>query len=343
MKKVVYLAICFAIFSACSDRQNKEPLPEETATKVVTRVVNSVKKNVELKYSGTIEPSQKIPLTFQVTGIVEKVLVDAGDEVTKGQLLATVNDEEMRSIYNTSLAQYNQAKDAYDRLKTVHDQGSLPEIKWVEMETKLAQAKSSLEIATANLAKNKLCAPSSGVIGKRNIEPGMAAFGTTSAPLELIEIKTVYVKISVPENEIASISKGMKAKFRVSALNDKEFDGAVSNLSPVADLISRTYEVKILVQNTDLQLKPGMVCDVDMNISTEKEMVLVPYQSVGKDNEGNKYVFLVSADNKRVKKQIVQTGNFYENSTEIISGLKNGDQIVCQGKEKLTDNSLINL
>ena len=184
-------------------------------------------------------------------------------------------------------------------------------------------------------------APVNGMVGRRNIEPGMYSISLASAPLELVDIRQVYVKISVPENEVAKIVKGMKAAFTVSALNDKEFNGEVANISPVADRIARTYEAKILVPNPQFALKPGMVCDVKMETTMNKELILVPYQSVSKDNQNNVFVFVVDQQAKKAKKQLIKTGQYQDAGLEVTSGLEQGQIIVNGGKEKLSDNSLI--
>jgi len=341
MKKIIIPAIALFMLAACNQKENKESLPSSKPITVTTVTVKTEKVVTSLRYSGTVEAYQSIPLNFQTTGTVQEVLVDAGDVVRKGQLLATLDLTDAKNMYEITLSQYQQAKDAYDRLKTVHDQGSLPEIKWVEMESKLEQAQSSLNLAKNNLDKCNLYAPVNGMVGRRNIEPGMTSISLASAPLQLVDIRQVYVKISVPENEVAKIIKGMKAIFTVSALNDREFKGEVANISPVADRISRTYEAKILVPNSDLALKPGMVCDVKMETFMEKELVMVPYQSVSKDSENHPFVFLVDASAKRARKQVIKTGQYQDAGLEVISGLKPGQIIVNGGKEKLSDNSLI--
>lgn len=343
MKKVIVPIAVMALLAACNVNNEPVKTPGEKVTPVSAVVVKKEKVVADLRYSGTIEAFQTIPLTFESTGTVEKVLVDAGDEVKKGQLLATLDATDANSMYQITLAKYQQAKDAYDRLKEVHEKGSLPEIKWVEMETNLEQAKSSLEISKNNLAKCNLYSPVNGLVGTRNIEPGMYSLSIGSSPFELVDIKQVYVKISVPENEIAKIVKGMKASFAVSALNGEPFEGVITNISPVADKISRTYEAKIKVDNADQALKPGMVCDVKLEQTTEKDMVLIPYQSITKDENNNTYVFIIDQNSKRVKKQIVITGQYYGADLEVLSGLAQGQLIVNEGKEKLSDNSLIAL
>ncbi len=341
MRHMIIPAMALSLLIACNSIETRDNL---TGTKPITVTTVIVKKEnvvTALRYSGTIEAYQSIPLNFQTPGTVKEVLTDAGDIVHKGQLVATLDQTDAESMYDITLSQYKQAKDAYDRLKTVYDQGSLPEIKWVEMGSKLSQATSSLELAKNNLEKCKLYAPVNGMVGHRNIEPGMSSISLASAPLELVDIRQVYVKISVPENEVAKIVKGMKATFTVSALNDKEFRGQVTNVSPVADRISRTYEAKILVPNPDLALKPGMVCDVKMETTIEKEAVMVPNQSVSKDDQNRAFVFVVDPGDKRARKQIIKTGQYHDSGLEVVSGLEAGQLIVDEGKEKLSDNSLI--
>jgi RND family efflux transporter MFP subunit len=342
MKKFIYTAMIIALMTGCGKVKTTLSNPEKTV-KVSTVKVLPAESSYSLSYSGTIEASQIIPLSFQTTGTVEKIYVEVGDFVKKGQLLARTNNSDMLNIYNVTLAKYEQAKDAYTRLKSVHDQGSLPEIKWVEMETNMEQAKSSLELSKNNLDKCNMRAPVDGIVGHRNIEPGQSAIGSSLSPIELVQIEIVFVKISVPENEISRINKGQKATFSVSALDGKQFDGIVINVSPVADVISRTYTVKISVKNLKYELKPGMVCDVILNLSRETVLLVVPYKAVSKDIDGKSFVFIVSQDGRRAIKQNIIVGNYCESGIEVLSGLTLGDVVVSTGSEKLMDNSLISL
>jgi multidrug efflux pump subunit AcrA (membrane-fusion protein) len=99
--------------------------------------------------------------------------------------------------------------------------------------------------------------------------------------------------------------------------------------------------VKILVQNTSGDLKPGMVCDVNLNIRSQKELTIIPYQCVTKDLNDVAYVFVVDKKTNRVNRQVVQTGSYFNNNLEILKGIVAGQTVVKEGKEKLSDNSLI--
>lgn len=340
MKKTILFTLAVFSLMSCAHKEKEEGVSDP---RVVLTEVTKVNSSDDLHYSGSIEAFQTIPLTFQTTGTVQKVLVNAGDAVRKGQLLATVDKADALSMYEVANAKYKQAKDAYNRLKEVHDSGSLSEIKWVEMESNLQQALSSTALAKNNLSKCALHAPDNGIIGRRNIEPGMSSLGNPIVPLELVKIETVYVKISVPENEIGKMKKGLRASFKVSALEDKIFNGIVTNVGVVADQISRTYEVKITVKNPGLLLKPGMVCDVNLGITMNKEALSVAYQAVDKDKDNNSFVFVADTEKKTVRKRIIKIGNYQNDNIEVLSGLSAGEQVVKEGGKKLSDNSKISL
>jgi RND family efflux transporter MFP subunit len=342
MKKVVVFAILIAIITGCSNTKTNETRSEQ-GIKIKSAIVQSLKNDYTLGYSGTVEASQVIPLTFRTAGTVDKIYVEVGDVVKKGQLLASVDESDMQNIYNTMLAKYRQAEDAYNRLKLVHDEGSLPEIKWEEMKSNFEQAKSSLELSKSNLDKCKLLAPVDGIVGRRNIEPGQSSISLTQAPIELVKIETVFVKISVPENEINKIRIGQKTSISVPALDGKRYEGNVTNISPVAEVMSRTYTVKITVNNTGQDLKPGMVCEVGIGFGTNKLMLVVPKKAVSKDSYGKTYVFVVSPDSKTVKKTDITIGRYFDSGIEVINGLTEGQIIVIEGGEKLADNSKIML
>jgi RND family efflux transporter MFP subunit len=342
MKRVIYQAALLLLLTGCNTKQGQETQnSSEKSIKITKQKVKSGNEELNLNFSGTVEPFQSIPLSFRTTGTVGKVLVEEGDFVKKGQLLATIDETDARNLYEMSASKYEQAADAYERLKSVYDKGSLAEIKWIEMETNLQQAKSSLELSKNNLEKCNLRSPANGIIGNRNIEPGMSSINLTGTPLEIVDITKVYVKISVSENEISKIKNGAEALIIVSALGNKQFEGKITNVSQVADKFSRTYDAKILVNNSELELKPGMVCDVTVCLQLDKTLVLVPYPSISEDENGNSFVYLIDAQNKKAKKQIVETGNYVGGDIEILSGLTEGQEIVCEGKYKLTDNSLI--
>ena len=335
MKQITYLSLIVILLASCQSKTNNtEEESSIVKVKLKTENVQILNNNLELKYSGSIEAWKTIPISFQTSGTVQQIFVEEGQKVKKNQLLASLDKSDASSSYAIALAKQKQAEDAYNRLKSVHEQGSLPEIKWVEVLTNLTQARSMAQISKSNLDKCNLLSPVNGFVGKRYLEQGMSAIQVKS-PFEIVEINKVFIKISVPENEIAYIKKGQKANIKVSALNANDFTGYVDNIGIVANKFSRTYNVKILVNNSNLDIKPGMVCDVNLNVGKEKAKLVVSAKSLDVDEKGNVFVYVLMNNKKDVVKKTVSIGKYYNNYVEILSGLTEGDLIIKEGKEKL--------
>jgi RND family efflux transporter MFP subunit len=293
-----------------------------------------------MNYSGFIEPKVSIPLSFLLPGTVVSVYVEEGDKVSKGQVLAEINKTTANNTYQGTLAALNQAKDAYNRFKSVYDKGSLPEIQMQDIISKLEQAKSANKVAYQNLSNCTLKATESGFIGSRDIEVGSSTIPGNPI-IDLVTLDQVYVKISVPENEINKIFKGQKATISIDALGSKEFEGEVEKVGVIANMLSKTYEVKILVPNSNLLIKSGMACDANIKIEQSENKLTMPYRAVIKDENDKNYVFKVNAQAKTVSKQFVELGSFSNNQIEIKSGLSKGDIIVTEGHHQLSENDQV--
>ena len=156
-----------------------------------------------------------------------------------------------------------------------------------------------------------------------------------------MKIEKVLINFSVPENEIEKMKKGKTAIVRVSALGNKSFEGVISHIGVVANPYARTYMAKITVQNRDMAIKPGMVCDVTFENEMDEELVVIPYTAVTTDDHGNTFVYTVSPENSRVKKQIIKVGSYQKNGLTVLGGLAVDQMIVVEGKEKVADNTQI--
>lgn len=335
MKRIIYLSLLALIITSCNEEIKPVKKPSTTKVKVITENVKLQSNEKELKYSGSVEAWKTIPIHFQIPGIIEEIFVEEGQQVKQDQLLAIIDDSDAKNSYAISKAKREQAEDAHSRLKKVYEQGSLPEIKWVEILTQLSQANSLAEISKSNLEKCRLLSPIDGYIGRRNIEPGMSSIHTAT-PFEIVEIDKVFIKISVPENEIGIIKHGQNANILVRALGNQEFVGTVENIGIVANKFSRTYEVKLLVENNDIQLKPGMVCDVNLNVGPQKEALVVSAKSISVNEKGETFVYLINKRKDDVIQKQVSIGKYINNYVEILDGLAEGDIIVKEGKEKLS-------
>ena len=335
--KQVYAFALLLLVVSCKGK--KEEATAEEAIPVKVETVSMSTAAGEHNYVGTVEENTGSSLSFSVMGTVEKVLVTEGQSVSNGQLLAVLNKATLMNTYNAAHSSLKQAQDAYKRLTQLHESGSLPEIKYVEIQTQLQQAEATESIAKKNLNDCNLYAPFSGVIAKKSIDPGMNVVPGIES-LKLVTIDKVNVKVSVPENEIARVKKGATAQVDVAALNHKSFEGKIDEKGVIANPLSHTYEVKVKLNNPHRELMPGMVCEVYISSPNQQQGgILVPNSAIQILDTGERFVWL--AKNGKATRRIVGTGELTNQGVVVSSGLSAGDQVIIEGNQKVSEGMKI--
>ncbi|MDO4190130.1 MAG: efflux RND transporter periplasmic adaptor subunit [Bacteroidales bacterium] len=285
-------------------------------------------------YVGTIEGVVTTTLSFPAGGYVEHVRVHEGDYVHKGQSLVTLETTTAQSALQAADATLKQAEDGYRRLKQVYDQGSLAEVKWVEMQTKLQQAQSTQRIAAKNLADCNLRAPFSGYVGECSAENGMNLLPMQPV-ITLHDVERVNVLFTVPENEIASLNVGDTGTIVVAALDNKTFQGKVVERGVVADALAHSYNVKIEIDNRDHALLPGMVGRVLTTNKTGERGYVIPAKAVQTGRDGT-FVWLV-VDGHATRRAV--TVAHYVGGGVAITGVEPGEQVVTSGYLKIGEGT----
>lgn len=328
-------ATVLLLCTSCREKRTIAPLPAGTTVRVMT--VSDSRSHYEQNYSGTVEEESSASLSFQAAGSIRQVHVSDGMSVKKDQKLAELDPASLKNAHDAALSTLQQAKDAYKRYEQLHKKGSLTEIQWTEVQTKLQQASAMEGIARKNLENAVLKAPFNGIIADKTIETGVTVL--PGAPvMKIVTIDRVNVKIPVPENEIADTRIGQEASIVVPALKNKRFSGRISEKSVTANPISRTYNVKISIENPEHELMPGMVCKVDIkDESNHLAGIVIPNSCVQIDYAGQAFVWLVR--NGMATKRIITVGGLTENGTLVTNGLDGGEKLIVEGSQKVSEGS----
>lgn len=345
MKKVTTsLVLLSLLMASCGKDTQKEP--QEAPVLVKEMTVGMSAADGCRSYSGTVAEENGTPLAFTVGGTVTSIRVKVGDRVSKGQLIATVDDTSLRNSLQMSRATRLQAEDAHRRLKQLHDKGSLPDIKWVEAESQLAQAQAAEKIAEKALADARLYAPYSGVISEKLSEVGqVAAPGVPVA--RLVTTQTLNVMLSVPEGDVAAISLGQRALVTVAALDNRAYEARVVEKGVVADAVSRSYQIKLRVSAPGKDLLPGMVTKVEMILnnphsalnSEPSNLITVPSRLLQLADDNGCFVWVDEAG-KAVRRRVT-VGEFTATGVTVTQGLRPGDRIITEGQQKLCDGTAV--
>lgn len=339
LTKYIYLAvaICF-LATSCNKTEQAE---EKSAVEVKVMSVQKSELHSGQSFSGTVEESSSSTLSFSIGGTVKTMAVSAGQHVSKGQLIATLDASSVQSALEVAAATLEQAQDAYNRLAKLHDNNSLPEIQWVEAESKLKQAQSTYNISKKNLSDTHLYAPFSGYIKDKSVEVGHNVM-PGSPVVNLVTVDNVKVSISVPETEISKIGIGNEVQIQVPALADRTFVGKINEKGVAANPISRSYEVKALVHNQDNALLPGMLCTLYLGDNSYTEMAIVVPCSVVQLDDSNQNFVWVATEGKAVRKNVT-LGKFENDKVVIVSGLSEGDKLIVEGQQKVSDDMKITI
>ena len=339
MKRTLFLILITLLLAGCNGsdpQQLKEKLiggsKQERVIPVGVMTIDSIGGMVRNSYPGNLEEGQSVDMAFKYGGIVEAIPVKEGSPVRKGQTLARVSSPSMESTLRSAQATLDQAQDAYDRLKKVHDNGSLPEIKWKEMVANLEKAQAAVDLANAMLMENVLVAPFNGTVASLNVE-----VGENVAPLKpvmrIISTQGITVKISVPENEINQLAVNEAADIVIPAMNDQHFNGKVVEKGMTASLMTHSYPVKVLIEQPSKELYPGMIARVVFHNEVDKGIV-IPANAVLINSEG-KFVWVVE-DGRATRRSILVSG--YSGEGVIVSeGLQPGDKLIVEGYQKVSE------
>ena len=337
MKKV-FLGL-LTVLMVCSCGEKKES-GVKMSTRVKTQLVSLAFADGAQTYVGIIEEREGTAISFTGMGVVRRVLVSEGQAVSRGQLIAEMDDTQARNLLNGAEAQMTQANDALERYKMLHDNGSLPEVQWVEIQSKVAQAKSQLEVAKKNLADCRLTAPVSGIVGKKLVGAGETAM-PSQAVVTILDISSVKVKVAVPEAEISGINASTPSTISVEAAQTTVKGGRIEK-GVQADALTHTYDVRISVPNGDRKLLPGMVASVRFIAEGSQSISgkSLPVTAVQKAADGSLFVWTVANDSTAHRSK-VSIGETHGNHVAITDGIDMGQRVVTEGYQKLSEGTKV--
>lgn len=293
-------------------------------------------------YIGTLRESKSVALSFAVPGMVKSVNCVEGQYVTKGTVLAVLEDESFQNTYSAAEATLRQAQDACDRMRQIYDKGGITELQWIDVQTKLAQARSAAEIARHSVSNCQLLAPIDGVIGTMNVEAGMnVAPGITQ--MTLLDVNRMIVTVPVPDNVITTLYIGRKVMVDFSKLAPQMFSepcyAPVIRKGVVSNPLSHNYTVDLEISNPRHVLLPGMICDVYISCTDSSQAIVLPAQSVKIAADGTHYVWI--AEDSVAARREVQIGNLAPAGIVITEGLRPGDRVIVEGEQKVSEGTKI--
>jgi RND family efflux transporter MFP subunit len=345
------------LFTMTACREEPPPVPERIrAIKTIT--VSEVATGKLRDFSGVVEAADSSSISFEVAGNVQKVKVDVGDRITKGQVLATLDPEPYQLTVAEIKAELVKARDnvtkteaEYNRQKRIFEQGAGAErrVEVAEFNYKAAKSAVDFQIARLNNAKRDLNrtvmrAPFNGAIANRYID----AFNEVARGqkcFDIFEFTGMEVAISIPEDAIDEIQMKQKGDIRFPVFADRTYHGQVTEISKVAGT-ANAFPIKLTIEDPDQRIRPGMTARVTLLLGgdDEKAAYRIPLSAIAQRGDTTKgFIFVYDPNTSTVKKTQVESGSVRDNDAVIIGGVKTGDIVAVAGVSFLEDGQKVKL
>jgi membrane fusion protein (multidrug efflux system) len=340
MKKIFLILLALAIICCgCKeeDKQDAKVLPIPVKVRKVERTVLTN----TIRVTGTIQPREKAGLSFKVPGRIGDILVDEGDRVKQGDVVAFLEPDDYELNVKMAEAQVKALAPEYNRQQTLLKDKAITQADFEKFEAQYKVATYKLELAENNLADCQLKAPFDGEIALRQADPGEMAAPDRVIVL-LMDMDGVEAEIGVPDLDINRFKLGEDVAFTMSVFPGQKFSGKVVLIGSMPDPVSRTYRVRVNLPNPEGMLKAGMIVTMNFNVKNgNSRLAGVPLSAILHSVETGPYVF-VAKDGKAVKKDIV-LGPMYPRLVGVEKGLDDGDMLIIEGQHYVRDGQAINV
>ncbi|MBP5566211.1 MAG: efflux RND transporter periplasmic adaptor subunit [Bacteroidales bacterium] len=338
MKKISIIALAALVLAGCGQKKDSQSQAQQAAIAAqpkaqTVKVQPAAKQEVKQDgtYSATVQAFAVNNIAPQSGGRIQKINVEVGDYVGKGQILAEMD----RVQLDQAKLRLSNAETELGRLKQLYEQGGLAQSDYEAAELNYKVSKSTYD----NLVENTILrSPITGVVTARYYDRG-DMYGMASPIFTVQQITPVKILVGISEGDYTKVSKGDKVTLSVDALPGKTFAGTIKRIYPTIDPMTHTVNVEVQVPNTDRQLRPGMYAKVNVTFGHNRSIVVPDAAVVRLQGSGQRNVFVVE-DGIAVQKE-VSLGRHFDGQYEILSGLEEGEQVVVKGGSALRNGAQV--
>jgi RND family efflux transporter MFP subunit len=348
-------------FAARADLDHEQKISSQRI--VIYAMARLAAPKVELPLPGTLEAFQQASIYAQTNGYVKRWLVDIGDIVHEGDLLAELDTPEVDKELSQAKATVEEAKAAVEIAQVAADRWNLmvkahavAQEDADEKNATLSEAKATLDADVANVGQltalenfKRIVAPFTGTITFRNIEVGnLVTSGTGSTSTRTTELYRIAqtdplrLYVDVPESNSPSIQPGVEADLLVPAYPGRVFHGEVVRSAGALDITSRTLRTEIRVPNPDGTLLPGAFAEVRLELTDSAPAVLIPANTLIVNSAGTQVALVENIDGQdRIHFLPVKVGRDFGTEVEILQDVKDGDRLVTNPPADLNEGAVV--
>jgi membrane fusion protein (multidrug efflux system) len=345
MRKMIGITIlgllAAALVSGCDvgEAKTAQPADEAVAAALPVAVASAQIGDIYATYetTTTISSESEAPVLARVAGEVVEILVEEGEQVETGQVLARLDGERLRLQMLQAKAMLDKAEKEYQRLINLHERGLVSAASFDGLKYDLESLKASYELQRLNYGYTTIRASIDGVISSRDIKLGQH-LNVNDPAFRITDTSLLVAYLKIPQTELEKFSAGHEAEIRVDAMPGTMFAATISRISPTIDVRNGTFRATAYLDNADGRLAPGMFGRFSIAYEKHENALLIPEDALlREDGEDVVYVVVDGAAERRV----VETGVTSDDHIEILQGLTGAEQIIVTGHGGLRDGSRV--
>jgi len=288
---------------------------------------------------GSIEPWTRLQLMSKLGGTITKVLVQEGDSVRKGDILAHIESKDYEIALARAEAAYKLAKSEYERDKSIYDKGVIPTSALDANKTNMQTAQADYENAKLLYSRTRVTSPMDGIIRRMDAKIGLQL--SVGDPIaEILEIDRLKGVIGIPESDVPAVKKLDMVEITIQALNNKKIAAKVHFLSPSPGTIARLYNLELEIDNKEGEIFSGMFIRADIVKNVYQNSLAVPFYSVISRNDEQ---FVYIEENGFAQKKYVSLGIMEKWMVQVTDGLNPGDKLIVEGHRDVENNQQVNV
>lgn len=299
-----------------------------------------------LQVQADVATKQNIVLYPQFSGQLQTLHVAVGDQVKKGDRLATLDDNGMAQQLNQLMVQEALAKTTFERQEKLWNQNIGSELQYLQAKAQYEAQRSLTQQVSQQLEKSKIVAPFDGTIDAVLAEAGMVVNAGISPVFRLVNLDNMYLKADVPEGYLKDVVFGKKVIINFPIL-DLEVPSTIRSVGRYINPDNRTFSIEVDLPNNKTQIKPNLTAQININDYTNDQALLVPQSVISENAAGEQYVYTTLYDKDRdqsvAKKRIVVTGKTEGDFVEIIQGIQPGDTVIAEGARSVKDGQPVSI
>ncbi|HPE46136.1 MAG TPA: efflux RND transporter periplasmic adaptor subunit [Deltaproteobacteria bacterium] len=340
-----FLVLAAAACLSCTKKAEEEKTEKTVNVRTVTVARETVRPYIEAV--GSLEPDKEVVVSSEVDGVIREILVDEGDRVSRGMVLARVSDTDYllgvraaEAVWKQARANLENARTVFSRMEALYQEKVVSKQEYDNAVTRLDvagqdadRASAALSLSRERFAKTVIRSPMDGAVNTKTATAG-DFIGAGRPLMRVISIDPAKLGFSVAEKDIGALKSGQEVVFVVEPYPSREFSGTLTTIYPSLDERSRTLKAEASVPNRTGELKPGIFARVRVYTGEPRQAITIPITSIL--YEGTKTRIFV-AENDTARERIVSIGGKYGEMMEVLDGLQEKERLVVVGQNTLTD------